>query len=60
MEVITVENNGVLERYIKLKKDMGAIKELNCLSYDLKDSVLEYYEREINAIKASYPDIEFD
>lgn len=55
-----MENNGVLERYIKLKKDMNAIKELNCLSFDLKDSVLEYYEREINAIKASYPDIEFD
>ena len=55
-----MENNGVLERYIKLKKDMSAIKELNCLSFDLKGSVLEYYEREINAIKASYSDIEFD
>ena len=41
----------MLNRLEKLKQEWQTVRDLKCLSFELKDKVLRYYDTEIRAIE---------
>ena len=37
----------IMDRLRKLKRELKAMKDMHCLSFDLKETCITYYKREI-------------